>query len=288
MKRKILFGCIIAVLLAVLVYSGYQVVTIASEYKEGSDSYQELNQFIVVPDATKAAVKNGPTSMPDLQIAGMNTPAPQATPEPGAKLTPVHEHKSNLSESGFVFPEVDFDALYAINDDVVGWIYISGTQISYPVVQGEDNDYYLERLMNGRSNGSGTIFMDYRNDPGVWDRNTILYGHHMQNGTMFAKLVGYKKQAFYDEHPFFQFLTPDVNFQFDVVAAYVSRPDLNAWDVDFASDEAVASWIDTALKRSLIDTGYTYTPGDQFMTLSTCTYEFNNARFVVVGVARWN
>jgi sortase B len=128
--------------------------------------------------------------------------------------------------------------------------------------------------------------MDFRNDRGMSDRNTILYGHHMNNGTMFAKLVGYKRQAFYDEHKIFQFMTPDQNFQLDVVAAYVANTKMDAWKLGFPEDADAESWIGNALKRSVIQTGYTYTPGDRFITLSTCTYEFDNARFVVIGVIR--
>jgi len=287
MKKSIL-NILIILLVIVFCVSGWQVFRIVSEYKEGENSYDELNQFIVVPEATQASKKSGPTEIPDLAIAG-STALPSATAGPGTAGGEGSEttEDENRRVSPFTFPEVDFEALKAINPDVVGWIYIPGTEISYPVMQAEDNEYYLHRLMNRKGNGSGSIFMDYRCDPELWDTHTILYGHHMNNGSMFAKLMGYKRQAFYEEHKVFQLMTPETNFQMEVIAAYVSRPDWKAWDVDFETDEDVKEWIEAIMRRSAIDTGYTYTPGDQFVTLSTCTYEYASARFLVVGVIRW-
>ena len=87
------------------------------------------------------------------------------------------------------------------NPDIVAWIYIEGTKINYPIVQGEDNSYYLKHLFSGEWNGSGCIFLDSRNDASFADRHSIIYGHHMKNGTMFTDLDKYKKQDFFDEHP---------------------------------------------------------------------------------------
>ena len=88
---------------------------------------------------------------------------------------------------------------------------IEGTKINYPIVQGEENSYYLKHLFSGEWNGSGCIFLDFRNDASFADRHSIIYGHHMKNGTMFTDLDKYKKQEFFDEHPIALLITPDKN-----------------------------------------------------------------------------
>ena len=182
---------------------------------------------------------------------------------------------------------IDFEALQKVNPDIYGWIEIPDTGISYAMLRREgDNNYYMNHAENGSYYSGGCVFSDDFNSKDMSDTVTILYGHNLRNGTMFAKLVGYKRQAFYDEHKIFQFMTPDQNFQLDVVAAYVANTKMDAWKLGFPEDADAESWIGNALKRSVIQTGYTYTPGDRFITLSTCTYEFDNARFVVIGVIR--
>lgn len=96
---------------------------------------------------------------------------------------------------------VDFAALEGVNSDIVAWLYGADTGLNYPIVQAEDNDYYLYRLLDGTWNKNGTIFMDYVNRSDFSDQNTLVYGHHMKSGAMFGALVQYKKQEFYDRPP---------------------------------------------------------------------------------------
>ena len=104
------------------------------------------------------------------------------------------KHKVISEETG----NADFTKLVELNDQSVGWITIDGTAIDYPVVQGDDNSYYLTHDFNNSSSIQGSIFMDYRNQPDFSDWNNIVYGHNMDNGSMFGALVKYRKQAFYE------------------------------------------------------------------------------------------
>lgn len=103
---------------------------------------------------------------------------------------------------------MDFAALEGVNSDIVAWLYGADTGLNYPIVQAEDNDYYLYRLLDGTWNKNGTIFMDYVNRSDFSDQNTLVYGHHMKSGAMFGALVQYKKQEFYDAHPYLYLYTP--------------------------------------------------------------------------------
>ena len=96
---------------------------------------------------------------------------------------------SSNTEDEYTLPlSVDFSALKQENEDIIGWIYSENTPINYPVVQSDDNEYYLRRLTNGEYNIAGSIFMDYRNSASLEDNNTIIYGHNMKNNTMFGSL----------------------------------------------------------------------------------------------------
>ncbi len=145
---------------------------------------------------------------------------------------------------------------------------------------------YLHHLFTGEWNSSGCLFMDCQNRPDFLDRHTIIYGHHMDNGSMFQNLMGYKDQSFYDEHPTAQLFTPDSTYTVEFFAEYVTSVDRAAWKLDFASDAEFGEWIENAKEKSLFESPVSSTTADKIVTLSTCSYEFYNARFVVHGVIR--
>ena len=116
------------------------------------------------------------------------------------------------------------------------------------------------------------------------DRNSILYGHHMKNGSMFHGLMEYKSQKYYDEHPTALFLTPEANYEVKIFAGYVAIVDADAWTVGFSSDLEFEEWLRRAKERSCFTSEITPAVTDLILTLSTCSYEFNNARFVLIGV----
>lgn len=167
---------------------------------------------------------------------------------------------------------MDFAALREINPDIVAWIYIEGTKINYPIVQGEDNSYYLKHLFSGEWNGSGCIFLDFRNDASFADRHSIIYGHHMKNGTMFTDLDKYKKQEFFDEHPVALLLTPDKNYKVDFFAGYVAAPQDDAWEIGF-TEAKFEVWLQNAADRSCFTSEIAPIASDRILTLSTCSYE---------------
>lgn len=255
--RKII--CIILTLLLALsaTFAGYQIFREYSERQESADTYTNLENLISFPEVL-------PEEEPD---------------------------ETNLSESGEtepapVGPTIDFAGLKGINKDCVAWIYIEDTAINYPVVQGTDNSYYLKHLIDGKWNSAGCIFLDSRVDSDISDRHSIIYGHHMKDGTMFSGLTKYKKQDYYESHPEGLLITPEQTYRIEFFAGYVASVDDPSWKVWFESDAAYETWINEAKNRSWFTSTHSPAVTDRVLTLSTCSYEFDNARYVLHGIIR--
>ena len=200
-------------------------------------------------------------------------------------LTTPEEKKSDIIPEKSV---IDFDELSVINSDIVAWIKLDDSVIDYPVTQCGDNDYYLERLFNKQENSSGCIFLDYRNSPDLSDRNSIIYGHHMKNGSMFSAITKYKEQSFFDEHPMFHLYTPQADYEVKIFSGYVADLQDSAWNTYFKDDVDFEKWIREKIQKSLFKSDIKPGAKDKIITLSTCSYEFDNARFVVFGVINQN
>lgn len=260
-KRKIKWiFCALVVLFAVTAaISGYKLCTILFEYRQGEQASEELRQYVVMePEATVPARSN-------------KTQFPQTATE---ETDPI--------DSQAVFPVVDFEALWEENADIVAWICLDGTNINYPVVQGTDNQYYLNHLVNGQVSSVGSLFVDCQNQPDFSDPNTVIYGHNMKNKTMLAHITDYKKTKFFEQHATGKIMTPTANYRLEVIAGYVASLDEEAWRVDFADEDEVLDWLKRTMARSTIGGNYEPQPGDRVITLSTCTYDFAGARFVLV------
>lgn len=259
MKRKVFFGLLVLALTVVASISVWQIYVPLQEDAESVRAYDNLTAYIHLPNISLPS--EPPT---ESQVESVTQEEPVEPPEP-------------------VRPQVDFDALRAINPDVVGWLVIDGTNINYPVVQGTDNQYYLRHLFTGEYNASGCIFLDSRNTRDFSDRHSILYGHHMGNGTMFNGLMDYKEQGFYDSHPTALLLTPAGDYEIEFFSGYVANVRASAWQMEFGSEVGFAEWLQAVKAKSLFQSEVMPSSADKVLTLSTCSYEFENARFVLHG-----
>lgn len=197
---------------------------------------------------------------------------------------------------GVDFPEgllLQFAELYAKNSDFAGWLSIDNTNIDTPVVQrtsDSTNTYYLKRNFYKEDTKYGCPFLDYRNHLRVLDQNTVIYGHHMKDGLLFAQLENYMTLDGYKKSPLITYSTPYGTYYWKVCSVFISnghaRDDnnylFNYIAPYFASDEIFQGYIDGIKERSLYDLGVDMKVTDKFLTLSTCSYEFDNARLVVV------
>ncbi len=277
MKRigRVLVCLLAAGLFAVFAVSGYRVWEILGERKAAETAYEDLDSFLQFSD--KDAVDRN---------AGADAGAEKSGQSEHSGSSGVSAASREEMDSEIAFPQVDFAGLRSVNEQVVGWIYDDASVINYPIVQATDNDYYLHRLFNGESNPSGAIFLDCRNQSDFSDSHCIIYGHHMKDGSMFAALSNYKSQEYYEEHPRMLLLTPNGNYTIEIFAGYVASVEDDAWVTGFASEADYEDWIASGISKSLIRADFAPSASDHVLTLSTCSYEFADARFVLLGVLR--
>ncbi len=182
-----------------------------------------------------------------------------------------------------------FASLYALNEDIAGWIEIENTKLAYPVVQAPDNDYYLRRDFDKKDNQHGIPFVDFRVDLSKPSTNTLIYGHNMKDGQMFGELIKYKQLSYYKEHPTIIFDSIYQESKFKIVAIFITNayeaqgPVFNYHNfIQARDDKALVDFINEIRKRSLINTTVDVTTTDTLLTLSTCDYDFKDSRMVVV------
>ncbi len=181
---------------------------------------------------------------------------------------------------------VDWKALKKVNPDVQGWLYQKGTVINYPVVQGTDNDTYLHTRFDKQWSGGGTLFVDYRMEKGFKGFNSIIYGHHMKDGSMFRSLRGYtKEEGYYDKHKTLELATPHGNYHLVVFSAFITKAtDENTYKMTYDEAEKQA-YIDRAWEQSelpITRDSVDVTKDDRLVTLSTCAYDYEEARYIVM------
>ncbi len=182
-----------------------------------------------------------------------------------------------------LYLQVDFEGLKAKNPDVVAWIQMPALEISYPVVQGKDNSYYLYHMFDGESNKNGSIFVDYHNSPDFTDSNTIVYGHNMKDKSMFGTLNGYQDQALYEQHPCFYIYIPGYVLEYQIVSCYAGRIGSIGYTHGFPEPEDFQEFLDQILSYAGYDTGTEVTTEDKIVTLSTCVNSNRNYRYLVHG-----
>ena len=177
------------------------------------------------------------------------------------------------------------------NSDFKGWITVPNTKIDNPIYQTDNNDFYLTHNQQKQKSVYGALFFDCKNviTESETDKNLVIYGHHMKNGSMFANLTKYKQLSFYKQNPTIEFSTLYKKGTYKIYAAFVlnaSKADDNDYIYNISRksfiDDDFDSWVNEARQRSLINTGVDVKNGDNIITLVTCTYDFDNARFVVM------
>lgn len=177
------------------------------------------------------------------------------------------------------------------NSDIVGWLEIEGTSINYPVLQGTDNEYYMTHNYKKQKSKNGSIFLTKDYDWSIPSSNLLMYGHNLNNGTMFQELLKYAKEEFYKEHPIIRFTTNKEDAEYEIISVFKSRvyykTEKNVFRYYFfvnANSEAEYNeFVQNAKKESLYDIDKTAKFGDQLITLSTCSYHVEDGRFAVVG-----
>lgn len=188
-------------------------------------------------------------------------------------------------------PTVNFAALTAQNPEIVGWIQIPDTQVNYPVAQHSDNDYYLNHSFLGRDDDFGAVFLDYRSSSALSDRVTVIYGHHLKNGAMFARVADYSQQAEFDTLKQVYYVSADgaLHTLMPLCTMVVSGYDTDVLQFDFADDASFQAYVESLISRSSACVeGATSAGVSHIYILSTCSYATDNERTMLVCVERGN
>lgn len=247
-KNNVVSNIILVLAVSVLLFSGYKFYTIYSEYNKGDYEYESIMEEVITIASSEGK-------------------------------------EDSEVEVKTVF-EVDFEKLQSINKEVVGWIRFDNPEkISYPIVQGADNDKYLKKTVEGTKNSSGSIFMDANNAVDFSDKNTFIYGHNMKNGSMFGQLRKYKNFEFYKNNPYFYIYTPDgQEVKYQVCAVCIVEDTSESYNKFYVDNTAYLQYLEYIKSISRYDTGVEVTVNSKLVSLSTCTNVTETQRLLVHGV----
>ena len=182
--------------------------------------------------------------------------------------------------------QVDWESLLERNQDVIGWITVPAVGISYPVMQAEDNDYYLHRDIDRNYLFAGSIFMDEDSSPSLLRYNTIIYGHNMRDGSMFAKLRDFQDKETWNTCRYFWIQTPEEDCLYEIFSIHTAATGSDTFTIQFADYEVFESWRNRMISLSDPATGIGLKDDDRIVTLSTCT-ESSQVRMTVQGKLIW-
>lgn len=202
----------------------------------------------------------------DLSESVLSTPQVEAaaTPAPITGSVPWEQPP----EIGFT---VDWEQLTETNRYVRAWLYCPDTNISYPVVQYKDNEYFLNRNFNRREDEAGTLFFDYQNPLGSGYENWIIYGHRRNDGSMFGTLEDFADEGYYKEHPTMYLLTPEQNYRVELFSCRTVHAELQYFALGFSSEQDYRAYIEKAVRQSYWTPAFTPDTDTTMLTLATCS-----------------
>lgn len=185
---------------------------------------------------------------------------------------------------------LQLEELQKENKDIIGWLEIEGTNINYPVMQTDNNDYYMNHNYKKEYSAPGSLFLDKDFDLINGSSNYLIYGHRNKNGLMFEDLLKYESEDFYKEHKKVKFTTNEEDVEYEILAVFYSRLYYKSekdvfryyYFINAENEEEYSNFVTNAKKASIYDTGVNAKYGDQLLTLSTCAYHTEDGRFAIV------
>lgn len=255
------------------------------------DTYKPA-EATAIPGIEAFLLEEGAIDTPSPRPTSTPTPTPSPSPSPTPDRsvrddadTFKDKQKIRLDED-LILPELK--EIYALNNDLVGWLYIEDTNIDYPVVQSDDGKFYLTHDFYGRSNANGQIILEDKCDPYTPSYNLVLSGHHMNSGAMFGRLGRYKDRDYWETHKIVEFDTLMARKRYVVFGAFYSA-DYDEHEEGFRYSADIQykldadMWLDEIRANQIYETGVDAEFGDEFITLTTCDHSRRyDGRFVVV------
>lgn len=258
--RLLITGIAAGLLVCLLGFSIYKLVSIFSVYHSADKEYEQLSEYILEDPIPPSQIPMTGSALPS---SGEDETGEGASDTPLVPMT-----------------RIDLDALQEINPDSVGWIQIPDTVISYPLMHTGDNSYYLSHTFQKEKNRTGSIFIESSNENDLTDLHTIIYGHNMRSGAMFADLKNYLKKDFWQEHPYVYIDLADGAHCYEIFSCHEAAVTDPCYTIGYQADDIYADFLNTLQTSSLFDTGVSVSAEDMVVTLSTCTNDGKN-RIVV-------
>lgn len=249
-KQRLIYNIVLLVLVLIFLLAGFKLLGIFKEYQDGKSEYNDLNQFANVKETEEAQI-----------------PENEPTLGNGAEIEPITEAETPPSPT---IMYVDFAELKKINPDIVAWIYVPGLDISYPVVHGSDNEYYLTHTATGKKNKNGSIFMAAENRSDFTDDNTIIYGHNMKNNTMFANLHKFKNPNTSRVYPYVYIYTSEYSYVYQIFSSYTGASNGSAYTYKVGNPADKPAFFKELQALSENPYALEFTEDDTIITLSTC------------------
>jgi len=255
---------------------------------------QQIQERRIAADSVEAAELAGLTKQPPRPSEPDGPePEPVPVPEPEPKLEPgpepepepgLPEPSGQLPEEAAALAEIDLEALRAVNEDVRGWIAIPGTELSYPLMQGRDNQYYLSHNWKKELQGGGSVYLESTNSGDLSDFHTLVYAHRMRNGSMFGTLKYYQEEDFWREHPSIYVAVDRGVYRYDIFSVREASVKGIVFRLDIEESRLEEEFIQSCIENSVINAGLEPGADDQILTLSTCTEAGHANRWVVHAV----
>jgi len=248
--------------MGVMAYAGNQLIKTDQMYREGDTVYESLSEKV------RSGVKaDGLPPQENTGAGGLDKEGP---------------------DTALVFiPDagINYETLKAISGNTAAWLYCPNTVIDYPVMKADDYSYYLSHLPDGTQNANGSLFIDYNTPADFSGRLTVIYGHNMKSKKMFGSLTGYRNQEYYEEHPVMYLYTEKGDYRIELIYGFVIGA--GQWRARaFMYGVNTGELLNYAAHHTTFESGVQYEDGDRIAALSTCSYEFDDARYVVLGVLR--
>ncbi len=264
--KRILRKIAMFILLAVFVVSTALMLRQWKDNAGGKTAYQDALAIAMQEKKMPEETKAGPAVSADEADAGV--PVWMAAP---VEEDPVMEEMERINLA----------ALRKTNPDVIGWIRIPGTKIDFPLMQGEDNDFYLNHTWEKEPNSVGSVFLEHQNSPDLTDYNTIIYGHNMNNGSMFADLELFAIQKFWREYPYVYILTDAGVYRYEIFAFCQAEVESLTYGLNPQRNDTKEKFLNLSLEKAQYDTGIMPALTDRILTLSTCSGANYDYRYVV-------
>lgn len=265
-NNSILLVVLILICVAVIGFSAYKLISIQWNYSSAQDEYDDIRRHT----EPKEKQKDEPAAEPDV-------PAEPDQEGPEDDKTHVPEMIAPIS--------VDHEALETMNPDYTGWLYIEALDISYPIMQGPDEDYYLHRTFEGNDRYAGSLFIN-SGIPGDFSiPHTIIYGHNMKDMSMFGTLKLFSDKAMYNDSDMFWVLTKEKDYCYRIFSIHTCFDESDTYMLFSGPSQSVSDFIRNMLNQSEIRMPDTeYDDNSKVVTLSTCLYETGPERYVVQGI----